>query len=207
MLPFYLFKPALWNSAFSMITRLKPFFISILFVYLFLSPVSLSDMSNLNILLQVCVPGLFRISVLISIIFAVNLYLKTTDKEEILASLIWLFKPLNYFNINIDRMALRAVMTLEYIEYLNHKLTKYKRHKLKEKQQRKQVKESYRQILHNKQAAFFKLVSQSAIILHDVLTEAESTAGKQYTIDCLQAPVLIQFMIPAIISLLLFLSL
>ncbi len=133
---------------------------------------------------------------LIVIIFAVNLYLKTTSKEDILASLIWLFKPLNYLNITIDRFALRAVMTLEYIEQLNHKLTQYKQRKLQQKKLEENAGTSLRQKLRMTKQVFLNLVSQSAIILQDVLNEAENTSGKQYTIDCLQAPSFIQFIIP-----------
>ncbi len=210
LLPFYIVIPSLWQSAFSMISRLKLFFLSIILVYLFLSPATWSELLDMNILLQVATPGLFRISVLIVIIFSVNLYLKTTSKEDILASLIWLFKPLNYFNITIDRFALRAVMTLEYIEHLNHKLTQYKQRKLQEKKRQKKLKDNtattLRQKLQMTKHVFLNLVSQSAIILQDVLNEAENTSGKQYTIDCLQAPSFIQFIIPVLLFAFLFIT-
>ncbi len=206
MLPFYFVIPSLWQSAFSMISRLKLFFISIILVYLFLSPATWSELSDMNILLQVSAPGLFRIAVLIIIIFAVNLYLKTTTKEDILASLIWLFKPLNYLNITIDRFALRAVMTLDYIEQLNHKLTQYKQRKLQQKRLEENAGTSLRQKLRVTKQVFLNLVSQSAIILQDVLNEAENTSGKQYTIDCLQAPSFIQFIIPVLLFTFLFIT-
>ncbi len=206
MLPFYFVIPSLWQSAFSMISRLKLFFISIILVYLFLSPATWSELSDMNILLQVSAPGLFRIAVLIIIIFAVNLYLKTTTKEDILASLIWLFKPLNYLNITIDRFALRAVMTLDYIEQLNHKLTQYKQRKLQQKKLEENAGTSLRQKLRVTKQVFLNLVSQSAIILQDVLNEAENTSGKQYTIDCLQAPSFIQFIIPVLLFTFLFIT-
>ncbi len=206
MLSFYFVIPSLWQSAFSMISRLKLFFISIILVYLFLSPATWSELSDMNILLQVSAPGLFRIAVLIIIIFAVNLYLKTTTKEDILASLIWLFKPLNYLNITIDRFALRAVMTLDYIEQLNHKLTQYKQRKLQQKRLEENAGTSLRQKLRVTKQVFLNLVSQSAIILQDVLNEAENTSGKQYTIDCLQAPSFIQFIIPVLLFTFLFIT-
>ena len=204
MLPFYFVIPSLWQSAFSMISRLKLFFLSILLVYLFMSPATWSELSDMNILLQVTTPGLFRIAVLMVIIFAVNLYLKTTSKEDILASLIWLFKPLNYLNITIDRFALRAVMTLEYIEHLNHKLTEYKQRKLQQKKLKASTEISLREKLQIRKQFFLNLVSQSAIILQDVLNEAENTSGKQYTIDCLQSPSFTQFIIPILLFIFLF---
>ena len=208
MLPFYFVIPSLWQSAVSMISRLKLFFLSIILVYLFLSPATWSELSDMHTLLQVSAPGLFRIAVLVVIIFAVNLYLKTTSKEAVLASLIWLFKPLNYLNISIDRFALRAVMTLEYIEQLNHRLTQYKKRKLQQKKQQNKLADktatSLRQKLWMTKQVLLNLVSQSAIILQDVLNEAENTSGKQYTIDCLQAPSFKQFLIPVLLFTFLF---
>ncbi len=64
MLPFYFVIPSLWQSAFSMISRLKLFFLSIILVYLFLSPATWSELSDMNVLLQISAPGLFRIAVL-----------------------------------------------------------------------------------------------------------------------------------------------
>ncbi len=206
MLPFYFMIPSLWQPAFTMISRLKLFFFSIVLVYLFLSPATWNELSDMNTLLQVSAPGLFRISVLIVIIFAVNLYLKTTSKEDILASLIWLFKPLNYLNITIDRFALRAVMTLEYIEQLNHKLTQYKKRKLQQKKLEENAGTPLRQKVRMTKQVFLNLVSQSAIILQDVLTEAENTSGKQYIIDCLQAPSFTQFIIPVLLFAFLFIT-
>lgn len=206
MLPFYLQNKQLWQPALRMILRLKLFFVSILLVYVFFSPVPVVAMFSAHLLGESLIPGLFRISVLILIIFAVNLYLKNTTKEQILSSLIWLFYPLNYIKININRMALRAVMTLEYIEYLNQKLAEYQQLK-KQRIRTSDTVFSFRQYFQAKKQALFHLIRYSGIILHEILAEAESTSGKKYTIDCLPSPVLTQFFIPMVLCLLLFLTL
>ncbi len=206
MLPFYLQNKLLWQPAITMLLRLKLFFVSILLVYVFFSPIPIAAMLSARLLAESLVPGLFRISVLILIIFAVNLYLKSTSKEQILSSLSWLFYPLNYLKININRLALRAVMTLEYIEYLNQKLAEYQQQK-KQRDTSSDSPFSFRQYYQSKKRAFFHLTRQSGIILHEILTEAENTSGKEYTIDYLPAPGLTQFFIPIGLCLLLFLTL
>ena len=112
--PFYFFRTEIFSSALQMLVRLKWLFFSILLIYYLLSP----EISHL-------LSAVLRILVLITLIFSVNLYLKTSTIEQILESLLWIFSPLKYFQINIDRLALRAVLSLEYIEILSLRLEKY----------------------------------------------------------------------------------
>ena len=64
-----------------------------------------------------------------------------------------------------------------------------------------------REKFSQKKAAFFHIIEQSGIILLEILNEAEMTSGKIVTIDCLEAPLPIQLMIPFLLGLLLFLTL
>ncbi len=121
LLPFYLYQSSLWHSALKMLFKLKWFFISILLIYYFYTPdiqqsdqlsYQFYDPSVINDFLEKMNPGFFRISVLICILFSVNLLIRTTSKEDILSALVWLFSPLKYLNINFDRFLLRSVLTL-----------------------------------------------------------------------------------------------
>lgn len=192
ILPFYLWRIELLSSALQMILRLKWLFFSILLIYYLLSP-------ELNHLLS----GLLRISVLISIIFSVNLYLKTTTIEQILASLLWMFSPLKYIKINIERMSLRAVLTIEYIEILTQKLKKYQQglsdHTIETK--------CFKQYILYRKERFFYLIKHSGIIIQDILLEAspekiKNEPNKEYTIECIEAPKVLQSLIPALLCLL-----
>ena len=214
LLPFYIVHRDLWLSAIKMLFRLKWFFISILLIYYFYTPdVTQSTQTTISQISGRIIPGLFRIAVLIIILFSVNLLIKTTSKEQILSALLWLFSPLNYFSVKTERISLRAVLTLEYIESLSLRLTKYKE---------KQSFEVYTasgsdsslylktQIINfflKKKWAFLHLIKHSVIILHEILEEAENTSGKSYTIDYLESPKAIQFIFPLILCMVFSLSL
>ena len=125
--------------------------------------------------------------------------------QEILSALLWLFSPLRFFHINIDRISLRAVLTLEYIEELSARLSEYK------EKNPIDINSGSRYLildfLKQKKQSFLQLVKLSGIILHEILGEAEHTSGKLYTINCLNAPEAKQFIIPMVLCLSLYISL
>lgn len=206
ILPFYIVYPYLWRSALFMLFRLKWLFFSILLIYLIftpdISPESFDANQRINSLIVQISPALFRIAVLILIIFAVNLFLKTTSKEQILAALLWLFYPLKVLQIDINRISLRAVLTLEYIEVLTQRLAEYKQNNTVEQGQLSRHRQGFRQKLKHIKNTFFHLIDHSGIILREILDEAENTSGKIVTIDCLEGPQLFQYLIPVMLGLL-----
>ncbi|MCW8929144.1 MAG: hypothetical protein OQL19_02770 [Gammaproteobacteria bacterium] len=151
---------------------------------------------------------MFRISVLVFILFSVNLFIKTTTKEEILSALLWLFLPLRIFNIDIERLSLRAVLTLEYIEDLSVRLSNYKQNKSLELSN-KDAKTGYfsSEFYLKRKDHFLHLIEHSGIIFREILKEAEKTSGKSYTLDCLESPKFIQFSYPLGLFLIYFYSL
>jgi len=212
MLPFYMYRLNLWRSAIKMLLKLKWFFFSILLIYFFFTPNLPVEQQKDFILPEQLLPGFFRISVLIVILFAVNLFIRTTTKEQILAALLWLFSPLQRFQVDVERISLRAVLTLEYIEVLTLRMSDYK-NKKKQPQNYElhwgshSAGQILRERLQQKKSAFYLLINQSGIILSDILTEAKETSGKSYKIECLQSPFFIQYLIPVVIFLLLQLTL
>lgn len=210
MIPFYIIHPDLWHSALKMLIKLKWFFLSIFLIYFYFSPnVSVGPQFNFD-LIQQFLPGAFRITVLIIILFAVNLFTRTTSKEQILAALLWLFSPLQRF-IDIERISLRAVLTLEYIEILTKKMTEYKNDSSSAMpkppyENNLTAVQTLKYRLRQKKLAFYHLVNQSGIILRDILDEAKQTSGKSYEIEYLPAPMLAQYFLPVLVFVLLLLT-
>jgi len=207
LLPFYVLHTSLWASAIKMLLKLKWFFLSIFFIYYYFTPELQASQSYFYILNDRFIPGLFRISILIVILFSVNLFIKTSSKEDILSALLWLFSPLAFFHINVDRISLRAVLTLEYIEELSARLSEYKQNKTLDVNSTTSPEYSFLIFLKQKKQSFFHLVEHSGIILREILNEAENTSGKSYTINCLAAPAAKQFILPVVLSLLLYITL
>lgn len=213
LLPFYLpfnipykkVQGGLWPPAIKMLLRLKWFFISIFVIYYFYTPqLQIPEQSYLNSKLSQLLPGLFRITVLIFILLSVNLFIQTTSKEKILAALLWLFSPLKILHIKTERIALRAVLTLEYIEDLSRRLSEYKKQSNLDIESKKvpvtiRSADSFDFYLQAKKQAFLHLIKHSGIILREILEEANSTAGRAYTIDGLESPRPIQYVFPLLI--------
>lgn len=190
ILPFYALHPDLFPSALQMTLKLKWLFLSILLIYFLFTP-------EVSYFLS----GLFRVLVLISIVFSVNLFLKTSTIEQILESLLWIFYPLGYFNINVKRLSLRAVLTLEYIVILEQRLKKYQQNSRQEKQ-KKEYKKGLKSFFLFRKERLFQLIEDFAIIFHESLSKVEKESNKQYTIDCIEPPGVIQLLIPVLLCLL-----
>jgi len=211
LLPFYLVQLHLWYPAIKMLYRLKWFFISILFIYFYYTPtIHYTESSLLAQYSYKLMPGVFRILVLIFILFSVNLFIKTTSKEEILSALLWLFLPLKLFNFDIERLSLRAVLTLEYIEVLSKRLSDYKTNNSLTAISSKTSNNDLffvHNIFQRIKSTLLHLIKHSGIIFCNILEEAECTSGKLYTLDCLESPKLFQYFYPLLLFFLYFYSL
>jgi len=206
LLPFYVLIPDLFTSAFKMLSRLKWLFLSILLVYYFYMP-DLEGTGNSRF--YQFLPGLYRIAVLVFIIFTVNLFIKTTTKEEILSALLWLLLPLKIFNIDIERLSLRSVLTLEYIEVLSKQMKDYKVRLSNEKIELSSLEKSSGKSKGNDFIVFFEhlkykilhIINHSGIIFREIIQEADKTSGLNYTIECLEPPKIVQYCYPLILLL------
>lgn len=104
----YLFQPLAYvKKALAMTIRLKWLFLSIFLVYILFLPIDV----------QVAwLEGLLRIMILILIIFAVNLLLCLTSQESLIMGIYYISKPLELFGFRSDRLAVRMVLSLEYVK-------------------------------------------------------------------------------------------
>ena len=203
LLPFYIVRLNLWAPALKMLFRLKWFFISILLIYYFYIPdLQTSNLTSISGISIQMLPGFFRIAVLVIILFSVNLFIKTTSKEEILSALLWLFIPLKIFKIDSERISLRAILTLEYIEVLSQHLNEYK-----EKKSLNITNDLNIPYFTKVKSRFLHLIDYSSNLFYEVLEDAESTSGKSYSFERVEPPLLFQYSCPLILCILLSLSL
>ncbi|MBE9526336.1 MAG: hypothetical protein IME94_05110 [Proteobacteria bacterium] len=194
ILPFYFFRMELFTSAIRMTFKLKWLFLSILLVYYFFSP----QINHLSL-------ALLRIFVLITIIFSVNLYLKSSTIEQILESLLWLFSPLKILNINVERISLRAVLTIEYIDVLTNKIEQHK-NKISISNNWRDIK-VWNSFLIQRKENLLQIIKHLGEVLKEILIETSPEnivvqAGKEYTINCLDVPSGLQLLIPIVLCLL-----
>ena len=114
-----------------MMAKLRWFLISILIVYLWFTPgepiFDIGYMPSSEGLMM----GVSRIISLLAIILAVNLLLKSTQKDELIASIIWLTYPLALFGLSRERLAVRIALTFDAITDVELMLVKEKNKKIK----------------------------------------------------------------------------
>ncbi len=113
----------------TMLSRMRWFFLSIIIMYFWFTPGDalfgiqsawLPTIDGIEL-------GLTRVFALVVIILAVNLFLKTTAKRDMMSALIWLTYPLSVFGDFQQRFAVRMTLTLEavaQVQALCHSLNK-----------------------------------------------------------------------------------
>jgi energy-coupling factor transport system permease protein len=105
------------HVAWPMVWRLRWFFLSIALIYCWLTPgQSLWQgapdglPSREGVLLAV-----HRIAVLVLIVTGVSLLFSTMQRESLIGAFYWLASPLRLFGLSPERLAVRIVMALEYV--------------------------------------------------------------------------------------------
>ena len=121
LIPLYFIQPAGLSSAIKMLLRLRWFFISIVLVYILLTPnPELTNFSQNNSFWENHWPGFIsgieRILSLILIVFAVAYLLSVLNQEELLGAIYWLALPLVIFGVKRERLAVRMVLTLDLVK-------------------------------------------------------------------------------------------
>ena len=98
-----------------MIARLRWFLISILVVYLWFTPGEpIFDMSYLPSS-EGLIMGFSRLVSLLAIILAVNLLIRSTKKDDLISSIIWMTYPLTLAGFSRERLAVRIALTFDAI--------------------------------------------------------------------------------------------
>ncbi|HEB86720.1 MAG TPA: hypothetical protein ENI68_06880 [Gammaproteobacteria bacterium] len=171
--------------AYTMLLRLRWFFLSILVLYFWMAP----DASQLNppaylfaSLPSGMVAGLDRIFPLVLIVLAVNYLLASLNQNQLIAAIYWLTAPFAYAGLEREKMVLRLAMGLEAVG----KLAKMPaRIKDKNESQVRAGKNLYQRITGSLQYYY-----------QYVLGCAEKDVGREYTFDCLTPPLFWQWTFP-----------
>lgn len=88
---------------------MKWFFLSILTVYVVI------DSSDINVWLKLAA-GFKRVSILVLLMLLVSWLLNKTPRNQIIAAIIFLLKPLKYLGVSVETLALRIELIFQNIE-------------------------------------------------------------------------------------------
>lgn len=108
-----------------LLLRLKWLFLSIFLIYVILTPgIPLLVATGAYITVEGVIQGLLRIGALVVLITAVNLLIRPSRQDELIFAIIWLLNPLRRFRFPVDRLAVRMVLTLNYVQEFQNLLAK-----------------------------------------------------------------------------------
>jgi len=182
ILPIYFRHSNYYASAWRMVKRLKWFYFSIFFVYLFFTPKTSLNNSTFGYLEGIDV-GIYRVSVLILIVLSVNLLIRTSTKEDLLSGLYLIFSPFVLIGLNPQTFLARAYLTLDYIQILNSQLGEQKD-------------------FFSKRFSLPKLVSRLAEFVSTWIEKAQQKHTQPLSIKLLEYPKIWEWAIPIGLSLL-----
>ena len=107
------------RRALGMVRRLRWLLLSVLVIYGWFSPgtpIELPLPESLWPTRAGLEAGLLRVLTLILILLAAGILLITTSRRQLIAALYWLLSPLRYLHLQPERLAVRLILTLEYVE-------------------------------------------------------------------------------------------
>ena len=181
----YLYSPIdFLPRAFAMLLRLRWFFLSILVLYIWMSP-DASPLSNSSSVFSFIPPGvasgLGRVFSLVLIVLAVSYLLASLEQNQLIAAIYWLAAPLAYLGLEREKMVLRLAMGMEAVG----KLAKIPRLKRADEDRPGAGKNFYSRI-----TASLQYYYQYA------LDCTKEDTGNKYTFDCLNPPAFWQWGFP-----------
>lgn len=110
-----------WKAAWRMLRRMRWLFLSIAMIYFWLTPGT--PLFNGGAALAPWLPtvegiwqGGLRIASLALMVMAACILLQVTPRDQILAALHWLLKPLSMLGVPHERFAVRTTLTLEAVK-------------------------------------------------------------------------------------------
>lgn len=177
----YLLSPqARWRTALPLLRRIRWLLLSIAIVYLWYTPgAPLWDaapawMPSWEGLLA----GAQRALCLVALVLAVSLLLQTTPVDQLIGTLLWLFRPLAWLGLEYERLAVRIVLTMEAVS---------------------EIEAMYRQRFERKQRVMERVRQLGAVLVQmfdEVTRHAEALPERPICVPLLAAPAWPQWLFP-----------
>lgn len=109
-------------SSLVMLKRLRFLFISLALIYFWFTPGAplFETWGNWSPTVEGLWLGSLRILILVLIVLAVHLLLRTSSREELLSAILWVAAPLQWFGIKYQRLAVRLTLVMRIIDQVMH---------------------------------------------------------------------------------------
>lgn len=176
--------PAYLMSGFTMMRRMRWFFLSIFIIYSWLTPgqaiplpVSTSYQAWLPTI-EGITSGMMRALSLTLILMAVNLLLRCTSQQQLIMAIYWLTAPLRLFGISHQRLSVRIALVLDVLYDVQRVVS----------DSFAEVKGTVKSLDH--------IGDFAATVFHKVTHNAENTPIKTITLHDFSAPRILQWLLP-----------
>ncbi len=168
----YLFEPPdNLSKVLQSLIRMKWFFISILLVYLML------DKSSADIVSRIT-EGVGRIMVLVIMMLLVSWLMDRTPRDQILAGLIYLLKPVQMIGFPIHKFAIRVELIFQEIDFAQHLVNQKKA------------------ALLDKKLNYSEIANVLSGLYHEIVACADHSRSEPVAIDLIERVSPIQWMFP-----------
>jgi len=179
--------PVYLLSAFTMMRRMRWFFLSIIIIYAWMTPgrtIAIPVMSDHEAWLPTIegiALGLMRVLSLALILMAVNLLLRCTSQQQFIMAIYWLAVPLSLFGISRERLSIRIALVFDVLHEVQ-----------------KAVSDAFAEV-RGTIKSLDQIGAFAAGVFHKVMQYAENTPNKTITLYEYNAPQGIQWLFPVAI--------
>ena len=178
------------KPAFTMIRRMRWFFLSIFIIYSWLTPgnaVAIPFLSAYSEWLPTTDGvnlGMMRAISLTLILLGVNLLLRSTSRQQLIMAIYWLVAPLRLIGISQERLSVRIALALEVLYDVQ-----------------KVVGDSFAEVKESVKS-IDDIGNYAATVFNRVIHGAENTSVRTITLDDYKAPRSVQWLLLAVLWLL-----
>ena len=175
------------KPAFTMIRRMRWFFLSIFIIYSWLTPGNavavpfISPYSGWLPTTDGIILGLMRAISLTLILLGVNLLLRCTSRQQLIMAIYWLVAPLRLFGISRERLSVRIALALEVLYDVQ-----------------KVVGDSFAEVKGTVKS-LDDIGDFAATVFHKVTHSAENTSIRTITLNDYKAPRSLQWASPIVL--------
>jgi len=176
-------------SAWRMARRLRWFFLSLLILYFWFTPGQ--PVPGFLPLPSAWLPtqeglteGVLRIAALLSVIFAANLLLCSTGRDDLVAAICWLARPLQWAGLSAERLAVRMILVMEALATVQG-----------------QVRGALSQWREEGGPRLRRLGGFSTAVFLQVNAAAEAAPSRTFVLSRCHAPPLYQWLYPGLLAL------
>lgn len=199
VLGYSLWQPTRFSLNWKMLRRMRWLFLSILVIYLWFTPGQLlipaigawsPSWEGIRL-------GVYRVASLVFIVLAVNLLIKSNARDELIAGIMWLLRPLRLLGLPDERLAVRIALTFDVVHEVQGVYEAPK-----SEASSSSTEEKPKSFVNRLRARLWSIGVSAVSLFEQVIQRAENTPTHEVTIPIEGRPPYYQWGLPILLVLL-----